>query len=133
MYRGYDLHAYTSYLQSRLPSYIQDTNTLYPDSTVSVELWENTLQAIQSHYGSSVVPALHNINRYFKNGAILSPELPGMNFAVLLILLWNTVCDASDFSLFTHLQETLEDIGTTCLAGITDRLFADWIALHPLE
>lgn len=130
-YRGYDLHAYTVYLQQQLPRYLDDLKMHFPD-TVPPELWHTLLQSIRSKLGDSVAPALQNMNGVYAAGAIRNPELPGMNFAVVLLVLWDAISKLDDPSMWAHFRQTLEDVGTTCLAGITDRLFADWIALHPL-
>jgi len=134
-YRGNDLHAYTPYLQTRLSTYINDFKMNYPQS-VQPQEWISLMTTLQNKYGNDVTPALNNISQYYNSatGSIQTPELPGMNFAVVLMALWNYIVNQNneDQSLFTHFKQTLQDIGTTCLAGVTDRLFADWIAFHPL-
>ena len=130
-YKGNDLHAYTSDLQKRLPVYISDLQTNYPPTVSSVE-WVSLMNTLETKFGKEVTPALNNITQYYSKttGSISSPELPGINFAVLLMVLWEYVC--SNEQLLSHFKQTLQDIGTTCFAGVTDRLFADWIAFHPL-
>lgn len=134
-YRGNDLHAYTPYLQTRLSTYINDFKMNYPQS-VQPQEWISLMTILQDKYGNDVTPALNNISQYYNSvtGSIQTPELPGMNFAVVLMALWNYIVNQSneDQSLSDHFKQTLQDIGTTCLAGVTDRLFADWIAFHPL-
>lgn len=133
-YRGRDLHAYTGDLRSRLDQYTDYLYSQYP-RTVPQDLWDDVLSVVHKQCGPSVAPALHNMNQHFKDGQLLNPELPGMNFAVMFVALWNLVLKhhAENSNIIAHFRETLEDIGSTCLAGVTDRLFADYIALHPLD
>jgi len=126
-YKGRDLHAYTADLRTRLSDYEKE----FQQVTVPQEQFTELLQSIEQRYGVEVRVTLNNIAQYYRNGAIFNPELPNFNFAALLQSLWYELHRIKEESLFLHFKETLLDIGNTCLAGITDRLFADWIAVHP--
>jgi hypothetical protein len=55
---------------------------------------------------------------------MLDQDLGGVSGAGLLVLVW----DLADHDMAT-LNDTLQDIGQTCLQGDTHRLFALWVAL----
>jgi hypothetical protein len=127
-----NIHTYTHYWRDQLPTLLPH---LLPGVTrVDAEDWTRLkleiAEAYQQH--TFVLATLANIHQYYRveDGSIWNPELPGLNSAVLLFALWTKLKQLKEPSLFAHFQETLFGIGTTCLAGITDRLLADWVALQ---
>ena len=68
------------------------------------------------------------MNRNFRNGYILDPELPKVNSAMILVLIWDQIKD--DTVLCKHFSETLKQIGNTCIQGISHRLIIDYVALY---
>lgn len=127
-YKGDDLHAYTPFLRQRLPEFI----VLF-SSPVPILEWTALIKDLYHHYpdpGARV--ALENIQRQYSPAAgwIVNQELPGINFALVLYRLWHMIKAKGESSLYLHFGETLRQISSTCLAGVTDRLFADFLALH---
>jgi hypothetical protein len=127
-----NIHTYTHYWRNQLP-------TLLPliaqyGTSVEPQDWANLKLDISAKYQHHplISATLANINQHYQplQGSIWNPELPGLNSAVLLTSLWAQLKRLNEPSLFAHFYETLLAIGTTCLAGITDRLLADFVAVH---
>lgn len=121
VYRGYDVHAYTS----------QIAQACGADTTLTGELTDEVFQSLLGDLERRLgpKPAYQNFRQHYRAGAIRDPELPGVNVAVLLQKVWERVQRAADESMQRHFAETLDDIGMTCIQGISHRLFLDYQAL----
>lgn len=125
IYHGTDIHAYTQQLKTMSDHYSPDIINKY-GNVISEEEWNHLLSELQKHYGKKV--ALMNMNSQFKNGWISDPQVPSLNSAILLKALWEKI-KRNDVSMIKHFEETLDQIGSTCIQGISHRLFIDYIAL----
>lgn len=122
MYKGYNIHNYTKEIITIIPKYFG--KNVY--KKVTILEWKNVLSDI-----CKKIPrcrALQNMNKNFKNGFIIDPELPKINSAMILILIWDKV--KNNNILCKHFTETLKDIGNTCIQGISHRLIIDYIAIY---
>jgi len=129
IYAGYDIHAYTRQVNEVASKYQSQFS-----GELSVEEFETILNELQTTYGSKVTYT--NLRNTFRNGAILDPDVPNINVAILLKTVWKVVKESdvsntetsSSSSLKSHFNQTLDDIGMTCIQGISHRLFIDFIA-----
>jgi hypothetical protein len=106
---GHDTHAYSPLLRE----YIK---TLKINNTVKHEIVIEKLDKLIEKYGPSIVPGVNNIKARINktNNTITDPELPEFNNLPLL----NKILDSgSDL-----IKETLVEIGSTCMQGVTHRL-----------
>jgi hypothetical protein len=72
------------------------------------------LDTLDNQFANGVTTALNNIRSHFRDGRIQDPDLPNINVCHALIRLVNSETNL--------LQETLIEIGGTCVQGITHRL-----------
>lgn len=121
MYRGWDVHQYTSNIRARLRDEHASTATPYP---VPAAL----MRDIAAVMGNKA--ALGNISRHTTpDGWLRDPELgPQHNFLWLLDRVWNKV-KHNQSDLKEHFNETMDTIGTTCIQGITHRIYSDYVAI----
>lgn len=123
--QGTDIHAYTIQFQTILDE-VQETLKHY-DLCIHDEEFEELISVMKNKYGNK--PAFNNIQRSYSNGRIIDPQLPGLNIALLLKVLWLLLCEVNDESIYAHFQETLDMIGETCIQGVSHRLCYDYIVL----
>jgi hypothetical protein len=126
IYFGDNVHSYTSQIQTNVMNYIPKLESKFGNKLSLGEL-NTILEELELKYGPK--PVYNNMLSHFRNDAIIDPEIPQLNVAVLLKAVWYYVCLANEKSLFNHFNETLDQIGTTCIAGISHRLFLDYIVL----
>ena len=122
IYIGDNVHDYTTQLREIIPKYF-DT---YINEKVDNTNWETVLSEIKLKYPN--MPAVYNIERNYNNGLIFDPDLPNINSANLLLLIWNIIKNNTELS--NHFLETLKQIDNTCIQGISHRLIIDYIALY---
>lgn len=122
IYIGYNIHNYTKQIVNVIPKYFGDSVYTKVDSNE----WNSAISVIQIKYPGN--PAIKNLKRNFQNGFIIDPQLPKVNSAKILILIWNQIKDND--VLCKHFSETLKQIGNTCIQGVSHRLIIDYIALY---
>ena len=113
-HRGYNVHAYSRLLHNILPS-LNISN-----EPIDVAELDGLIQNLLTRYSNVVQPCLDKIkSTYFTNGRICDPDLGAYNIYYVLLELYNWNNDL--------LKETLIEIGTTCLQGLTHRLLVLYI------
>jgi len=122
IYSGYNIHNYTKQVISIIPKYFGEVAY----SKVNNDKWLLVLSEIEKKIPNG--QSIQNMNRNFHNGYILDPELPKVNSAMILVLIWDQIKD--DTVLCKHFSETLTQIGNTCIQGISHRLIIDYVALY---
>lgn len=127
IWKGLNIHAYTADIQTQISAHIQILTRLYGLS-VKKDQFEIIMREMTQTYGTKVT--FSNFRNNYKNDWILDPDLPEFNIAVLLLAVWNILKCENDNSMYKHFGETLDDIGTTCVQGISHRLFIDYIAFQ---
>jgi len=138
-YKGRDLHAYTPDHQHRLPLYVAHFQSRFPEKNNRLDpgtfslLLDQIRDALRipGLYSGTIETCLQNLRSHYRapEETIDSPELPGLNFALILLALFRAVENSGNLGPFA---ETLSEIGNTCLAGITDRLLALYTAVCDL-
>jgi len=120
---GYDVHAHTQFMRAKFltPEYLK----LFSGTVDLVPI----IEEIGTKYQNMSHPALINIRNVYRSGTIVDPDLPGLNIAVVLVAVWHRVKELNDDSAFIHFKETLDEIGGTCIQGISHRLLFDYFAL----
>lgn len=126
IYTDSNIHSYTKQLLSVIPCYFNDDYK----QKMEQETFDNLMSEISNEYKNHKAP-IDNIKMNFKNGFILDPHLPKINFAKVLKVLWEEIKTNQDNKiLLSHFSETLKQIGKTCIQGITHRIMIDYIALY---
>jgi hypothetical protein len=125
IYNGADIHAYTSMIRDVLNE--QFSADCWQEAMTEPERFA-LLRDMKQHYPKH--PAIGNIRQCVKNGKLLDPELPPVNFLLVLQVLWTAIQEKNSYS---HFKETLDQISTTCIQGVTHRILIDWVAFHKGE
>lgn len=115
IYLGTDIHAYT-----------QQVNQLNISTQLDPILdseFQFILQDMQQVYGPK--EAFSNLKNVYSRGMISDPEVPHINFALILKQLWSKLRELNEDSAYRHFGETLDQIGMTCIQGVTHRLLID--------
>ena len=120
IYLGYDVHAYTHQMNFVAESYQSQFQ-----GELSNNEFEMIIQELQEAYGPKVT--YMNLRQVFRNGSIVDPQVPCINVAIVLKTVWCKV-KTSEQSLKSYFNQTLDDIGMTCIQGISHRLLIDFIA-----
>ena len=123
IYAGYDIHAYTSQLQKM-------GITAFSDGVLSETAFRDILEEMEKTLGPK--PAYVNFRNVYRAGFITDPELPHINVALVLETVWKRVTQLDDPSIYRYFSETLDQIGMTCIQGISHRLYMDYQALCTL-
>lgn len=125
-YRGRDVHAYTQYMRAVVPTHHENlVKKIGPRLTPEEVLW---LEAdMRNKYGNK--EAFPNIFHKMQTGYLADHDVPNINFALFLWALWEILKKTKEESLFNQFGETLDHIGSTCVQGITHRVFCDYIAI----
>ena len=118
-----NVHDFTGSINVILKEYLPDIEK----ESVSDQEFLIVIDDMTKTFGEK--SAFVNMKSVFKNGWIVDPEIPGLNSAVLLKLLWKQLQQLNEPSLFKHFNETLDQISMTCVQGISHRLFSDYISL----
>ena len=127
IYKGPDIHAYTSQVREMVDIYMPEVYEKYGDKLSREEL-ENLLLEFEKKFGPKVTYS--NIRNNFHNGRIFDKDVPKLNCAILLKVIWEILNEKNDASLYKHFDETLNQICSTCIQGISFRLFLDYVALY---
>jgi hypothetical protein len=93
------------------------------------KLYFKIIDELVEQYGTVINPSIKNLKNVFKNGKIIDPQLPEINFAQILFLIWHNLFILNDKTLFEHFKETLLDINLTCIQGVSHRLLIDFVQL----
>jgi hypothetical protein len=125
IWKGYNIHAYTPEIQNQIQSVISELIAVY-GTLVGQDTFQTILCEMHQKYGPKI--SFSNFKNNFKQGWIRDPELPGLNSAVLLRAIWDTLKKKNEVSLYKHFDETLNQIGANCIQGISFRLFMDYVA-----
>lgn len=124
IWNGLNIHSYTPQVNEISHQYMPNLVATYGER-LSTEEFSSILEEMNRIYGNKVTYS--NLRNVFRDGCIRDPEVPGMNFALVLKATWEKV--KTDPSLTRHFGETLDDIGSLCIQGVTHRLFIDYVAL----
>ena len=122
IYIGYDIHNYTSHVVNIIPKYFGEI--IY--KKIDIKTWNKSLNEIKKKYNNHI--ALKNIEKNFINGFIKDPDIPELNLAIVLLILWDTI--KNNDIIQNHFLETLNEIRNTCIQGISHRLIIDYIAIY---
>ncbi len=123
-YKGWNVHSYTPDLNQN--PWIFEFFEAHP--AVPPEIWANLMFELRQCYGN--LPAIINMESVYVNQAHMKdPDLRNLDAAKVLYFLWIDHVKPNE-SLKQHFRETLEDIGSTCLQGISHRLLALFIAVY---
>ena len=125
IYVGDNIHSYSYQIRSMFHTYNQDKCM---EGVLDQQEWSLLLRDLQMHYGQKA--AIFNFSRNFIGGFITDPDVPGLNAAKLLKILWNQIKEVNEPSLYSFFGETLDQISNTCIQGISHRLFIDYVALN---
>lgn len=127
IWRGSDIHQYTDTVRQQAVARQSDIISLNGGvETVGADEFVALLSEIESVCGPKVTYSNLMKNYVASTGWIKDNEVPQLNSAVLLKLLWQR--SKGDDSLRGHFNETLDQIGATCIQGISFRLFMDFLA-----
>lgn len=125
IWHGENIHAYTKQVNLTIPQYLPQIYGKYGEK-LSLENLNLLLAEFQKKYGPKVTYS--NIRNVFANGEIFDKDAPQLNSAILLQAIWDILCEKNEESLFRHFGETLDQIGSTCIVGVSHRLFMDYVA-----
>jgi len=136
MWKGYNIHSYSKDIND-----IIELDRIYYknkfNKNVPEEIFLTTLKEIKQKYGTTEKKNIcySNLLCQYKNGWIRDPKISTVNFAHIFVVVWRIVQRKSRSSddLYEHFSETLNDIGSTCVQGISHRLFMDYILLKNLQ
>jgi hypothetical protein len=134
-YRGDNIHSYTSYIRER-----QDivNKKLHPyERTQFLQCWQ---EAVEKYYSNTSTSSDNNLNN-IKNGLEnilatseqLDQEVQDLHIGQLFQNIWKRLLEFNEPSMFSHFKETIEQIGNTCIQGVSHRLFEDAIVLFFLD
>jgi len=121
IYQGYDVHAYTPHMRELVATHRETFLGPVPAAT-----FEALLGELETRYGPQ--PAYANLREVYREGHILDPDLPTINVARILQVVWTNLQDKPDPSAYEHFRETLAHIDKTCVQGISHRLLMDFFA-----
>jgi len=125
-YLGYDVHSYTILLQQIIIKVQNKLATMICRSELSSSDFRTMMQRFQEWYPNHL--ALTNIQRNTQINCLVDPDLGSFNFILLIwfyyrcLLLW----DDTQQCMKEYFRNTLDDIGSTCIQGITHRLLFDF-------
>lgn len=128
IYKGTDVHAYTIDIKQRI-------NDL-PDvlkGNMKGKAFDDLIKNLKLTYRSTKTESFFlNIEKSFTNNRIQDPELPNINFALVLSECWNMIqllYPEARKSFINFFEETITQIGGTCVQGISHRLLSDYFVL----
>ena len=113
LYKGYDIHAYTIDIKK-----IKGFEEMQSMDIVFLD------EILEKH--PKCIVGINNIKNNTKLGYLVDPEIEGVNILQVLKSLWDKI---KNTDLENHFEETLIDIGPTCIQGISHRIIMDWIAI----
>lgn len=126
IYLGDDIHAYTHQVNQTVRTHLagqSQSQSATPITELDLQL---ILTELEKQFGPK--PAYANIRNVSRNGKIIDPEVADLNITLVLKILWNKIKELNDSSTYRHFNETLDQIGMTCIQGISHRIFIDYIA-----
>ena len=128
IYHGVDIHAYTPDIIQSIHSHQNQIVSKWGDS-IHPRVFHQIIQELKEFYGPKL--ALQNFVQNFRpqDGWIRDPQVPQLNSAILLEAIWFTLKKLNETSIYRHFEETLDQIGTTCIQGISHRLFMDYLSI----
>jgi hypothetical protein len=126
-YHGYNIHSYEQDMAPVVNKHVPVMTELY-GTVVEPEEFEKILTELEQRYGPMVTYS--NLRNTYRDKCIRDPRFPGLNSAVTLKAMWSKVKTLNDDSIYKHFNETLIQIGSTCIQGISMRLFMDYVTIH---
>jgi hypothetical protein len=131
-YQGWNVHSYTSQLQNKM-NRMEDLLLHHYGSLLLKEVDYNKMWLHLKQQWPHIT-ALSNIKQHiqvFPEGmSLVDPELPRVNILIVMWLIYTKLVVLQEPSMWQHVEETFQDIGNTCIQGISHRLWADFIALY---
>jgi hypothetical protein len=133
-----NIHAYTTDLAHCLAELVKQGRHHAPWYKVSIAESEMryALEVAQQKFSDCKL-ALQNIAGHYSatSGGIFDPELPaGMNVAYWFVRLMEQMeVKSIDQSLVQLVQQTLQEIGSTCIQGVSHRLWSAYDAVFALR
>lgn len=120
MYKGDNIHAYTSDIERVLES-IFESKWTSPFSEYRILLSE-----LEQHYPNK--PAILNIKSQVRDDCLFDPELVQGTINILFLLgeLW---CFAKNNNEFRTFETMLDEISSTCIQGISHRVIMNYVAI----
>lgn len=128
MYRGDNVHAYTSDIKEMLPKLRLLIDQMVPANINYNELFEE----IEHKLGrKDAIQNIKNSSVYAQGSHTLKDnDLEGIDCLHLLFVVWQYVKDNP--SLQAHFSATLDQVGMTCIQGISHRIIGDIVACTDL-
>jgi len=121
-YKGRDVHAWSGTMKQL----VVEKYSLLPSATTALRSkFDDTAAEINAKF-----PHLASVVAKIKlRSACVDNDIGGLYGAGLLVLVWQRVRSINEPETYKHFEDTMMDIGQTCLQGDTHRLFATYIAL----
>ena len=127
MYKGWDVHSYTS-------DFRQVIQSLEIPAKVDPAANATLIGELKAKYAgkSKALEAIAKMNLRYNadRQGYVDPALSGVNVSGILQKTWETVKGEEDESVFAGFGGILADIGGTCIQGDSHRLLSYWIALR---
>ena len=135
MYKGWDVHAYTQTIIEMLPDLLEKIDNYcnkmgYIDRKIPDKSFKDIIDQIADLFPNN--PAIYNIISSYKDGWIVDPELPHLNSAIILEIVWKLLLFGDNEYKIEAMSMILGDIGETCIQGISHRLIFEFIYLHDI-
>ena len=128
-----NIHSHTAALRATMAPFVNSLNMKYAATPLMSRQQFNMLlgeiQGFYRHHFPIQQAVYQNLSNQFHDGKIVDPELPDLNCVLLLLEIWKTLKSSNDQSLLLHFEETLLQIGSTCIQGISHRLAMDYVAI----
>jgi hypothetical protein len=121
VYRGSDIHSYTEIIKHIV-------NVRYTEEEWTAPILTKDLNELFAELDIqySKKDAIENIKRHIENNSLCDPQVGHVNFLKILLELWTYT---KQKSLYEYFEETLHEIGNTCIQGISHRLLMDHVAM----
>jgi len=127
-WKGHNIHSYTPEVCKIVDHHIIELESLYGNK-LDPNTFTSILKELFDKYGNKVAYSNFRNMYNIRTGWITDPELPRLNSAIVLQATWERIKKKNDESLYKHFGETLDQIGCTCITGISIRLLMDYIAI----
>jgi hypothetical protein len=135
MYKGWDVHAYTQTIIEMLPNLLEKIDNYcqfmgYIDRKIPDKSFKDIIDQLSGLFPNN--PAITNMVSSYKDGCIVDPFLPNLNSAIVLEIVWKLLLFMNDSNMYEMMNMVLDDIGGTCVQGISHRLIFEFIYLHDI-
>jgi len=129
LYKGDNVHSYTGDIRNMLQVWLPKISEISPHPLTRDE-FVTLCSEIEQSIGTG--PVFSNLlSNYHDNVGIIDNDLPGLDGARLLHATWVIIKQLAqtDSSIIKHFKETMDQIGATCIQGVTHRLFCDFVSI----